>query len=602
MTYRVNRGWATKKVIEFVLFDPAELGIYEFVHFLKKERKKMWLWWIASATVAALTIYAFITLIVQPLLLLRFYDRQGIRGPPWRPLIGNLPEVFKQRNAEDGFHASFTSAAEEYGRVSIYWLGPDIRLRTLDAGVARALLSGPTAAARLHKPDLMRVTLGRLLGVGLVTSEGALHRAHRAMISPAFSWLRLQAFAPLMARAADGAVRRWHSAAAASADGRTHVDMHVEMSAATLEIIGQAAFGTDVGGDDQTKTVYEAAEELLRRLLDLVVSGIALFPWLLALPLPAVRAIDRRAAEVKAVAMGMIARRRAARASSTAASAGGVAADGLLIDALLDAVDESSGVGGSGGGGGGSGGSKRTGFTDAEVLDHAITFLMAGHETTAQAMCWTLYLLDSAEGRPWRASARAQVLAVCGRTRMPAIADLESIPLLGHIVAEAMRLYPPVPYIARTAVADFDLPYAEAAGGMLRVSAGTSFVIPIAALHRDADHWEAPHAFRPDRWAHGPSAATRSGDAFAYLPFSHGTRNCIGSQFALLEAKLILARMLQMCDWALDSDAYVHKPQMSVTLRPAHGMPMWVWPLPAAEAAGEAPDLGAKSHLREELK
>ena len=265
---------------------------------------------------------------------------------------------------------------------------------------------------------------------------------------------------------------------------------------------------------------------------------------------------------------------------------------GLLIDALLDALGESEA---------GASGAARPGaakaaapanaasaaplrFTDGEVLDHAITFLLAGHETTSQGMCWTMLLLDSAEGRPWRAAARAQVLAVCGRERLPAQEDLEALPLLSHIISESMRLYPPVPFIAREAVADMALPYEPAPGGMLHIAAGTTFIIPIAALHRDEEHWTDPHAFLPARWERGRSAATRSGSSHAYMPFAAGARNCIGSNFALMELQLILARLLQTVEWAVDK-SYVHLPQMSVTLRPAHGMPMRVWALPEAGAA-----------------
>ena len=157
--------------------------------------------------------------------------------------------------------------------------------------------------------------------------------------------------------------------------------------------------------------------------------------------------------------------------------------------------------------------------------------------------------------------------------------DLEALPLLSQIISESMRMYPPVPFIARTAAADMELPYEPAPGGVLRIAAGTAFVIPIAALHRDEAHWADPHAFLPARWERGRSAATLSGHAHAYLPFAAGSRNCIGANFALMELQLILARLLQTVEWAVDA-SYVHLPQMSVTLRPAYGMPMRVWALP----------------------
>lgn len=209
--------------------------------------------------------------------------------------------------------------------------------------------------------------------------------------------------------------------------------------------------------------------------------------------------------------------------------------------------------------------------------------ITAGHETTAQALSWAMLLL--AQHPAWADAARAQVLAVAGTTRALAYDDLAAMPLLGAVLWEAMRLYPPVPVITRVAVEDVTLegsPAMVAAMGgpaSLSLLAGTTVVLPIAAVHRDPSLW-GPTAdeFDPARFEGGVAAATgRPGcHPFAYLPFSHGPRNCVGMNFAMLEARLVLGTLLQKLEWAL-SPGYVHWPMGMITLRPKEGLPVTVW-------------------------
>lgn len=219
---------------------------------------------------------------------------------------------------------------------------------------------------------------------------------------------------------------------------------------------------------------------------------------------------------------------------------------------------------------------------DAEVLDEALTFVSAGHETTANALTWAVLLLD--QHPHIRDSARNEVLAVMGSRRAPTMDDLPSLPLLGYILQETLRMYPPAPLVTRVTAQEVELDVspgilASKDSTSLRLPAGTHLAIPIYAIHRDPEYWgkgpghSEPNTFDPSRWKDGASAACTS--PWAYLPFSAGPRNCIGHAFAMQEAKLILAMILQRIDWKV-AEWYEHKPQMMITLRPAKGLPAMV--------------------------
>lgn len=504
----------------------------------------------------------------------------------------------------------------------------------------------------------MKRVLGRVLGDGLVTTDGAVHRKHRKMLTPAFAWWRLRSMTPLMVRAGDSAIDRWLATAAAPGKGGSfEMDFHHEISAVTLAIIANAAFGAEMDGST-SDVVYTAVSDLLNQAIAHVLSGAAFFiPGHRHLPFPSTLRANRNIRELKTLLGGIMAKRREARAAAKAkaataagrSGAGAAASSGsktaaapaasqelqeaeLLVDYLLDAreaLEASSTVAaaaedgvpdgsmataatGSGTGAGTAASAAASarpvqaqaqaqiqgeGFTDAQLMDHALTFALAGHETTAQALTWTLLLLH--RNPDWKRRVRGAVLSVCGRDRMPTYDDVKDPRMapLEWALQESMRLYPPVPFIVRTCAADREVGLArpltgplavklrsaaapaaasssssavdggadEAAGPRIRIAAGTSVFIPIAGIHRDPDNFDRPDDFEPLRFQHGIGRASKHGHPLAYLPFSAGPRNCIGSNFATLEARMILARLLQRLDFEV-LPSYVHKPMPTITL------------------------------------
>jgi cytochrome P450 len=201
-------------------------------------------------------------------------------------------------------------------------------------------------------------------------------------------------------------------------------------------------------------------------------------------------------------------------------------------------------------------------MNDEQLVDNLLTFYLAGHETTARALTWTLYLL--ARAPEWAAALEAEITEV---TRGAAVTGehIERLVLVQQVLKEAMRLYPPVPMMSRQAVRDTTL-------DGVRVAAGDSIVIPIYAIHRHARRWRDPDAFDPTRFAPANESAIHR---YQYLPFGAGPRICIGMAFAMVEATAVLATLLQHARFA-PVEAHEPYPLARVTLVPRGGMPLKV--------------------------
>jgi Cytochrome P450 len=199
---------------------------------------------------------------------------------------------------------------------------------------------------------------------------------------------------------------------------------------------------------------------------------------------------------------------------------------------------------------------------DEQLVDNLLTFYLAGHETTAKALTWTLYLL--ARSPEWTAELEREIEEVTGGAPVGA-AHVDKLVKVQQVLKESMRLYPPVPMMSRQAVAD-----AEIDGR--RIRAGTSILLPIYAIHRHAKRWERPDEFDPTRFSTANEAAI---PRYQYMPFGAGPRVCIGMPFAMIEATVILATLLRAARFGLAREAQP-TPVASVTLMPRGGMPLKV--------------------------
>jgi cytochrome P450 len=360
----------------------------------------------------------------------------------------------------------------------------------------------------------------RVLGEGLLTSEGEFHLRQRRLAQPAFHRDRINAYGRSMVEYADRTRSRW-------TDGRS-LDIHEEMMRLTLAIVAKTLFSADVE--------KEAAEigEALNTTFEAFNIGILPFSELLEkLPLPYIKRFEAARARLDETIYRIIDERRATGEDK-----------GDLLSMLLLAQD----IEGDGGG-----------MTDTQVRDEAMTIFLAGHETTANALSWTWYLLSQHPDIEARFHREVDALG----DRLPRPDDLASLPYTRMILAESMRLYPPAWAVGRRAINDFE------AGGY-RIPARSMVLMSQYITHRDQRFHTEPERFDPERWL-PEVAATRP--RFSYFPFGGGTRTCIGEQFAWMEGILILATIAQK--WKLrylGSSPPDIEPR--ITLRPASSLNM----------------------------
>jgi cytochrome P450 len=310
-------------------------------------------------------------------------------------------------------------------------------------------------------------------------------------------------------------------------DGETF-DVAKEMMRVTLAIAGKTLFDTDV--ESKADEVGVAVTEVLEGFWLNLLPGA---DYLQRLPIPRLRRATNARRRLDALIYQMIADRRASGRDH-----------GDLLSMLIAAVDD-EGAGG---------------MTDQQVRDEAMTLLLAGHETTANALTWTLYLLSQ------NAAAEATLAAELDRVlagRLPSTADLSNLPYTRRVLAESMRLYPPAWLIGRRAIGAYRI-------GDYDVPPRAIILMSPFVMHRDARFFPDPHTFNPERWTAGFEAALPK---FAYFPFGGGARQCIGEQFAWMEGVLVLATIAQR--WRLQlAPGQRIVPQPLVTLRAKHGVQM----------------------------
>lgn len=428
------------------------------------------------------------------------------------------------------------------GFEEIAGLGDAVLLQA--GGFRMCTLNHPDLIAQVVKPPTGQLpdkgrairVAGHLLGNGLLNSEGDFHLRQRRMAQPAFQPRRLAPYVEPM-------VRHTREAIAALPDGEV-VAMEPVMSALTLRIAGETMFGVDLTGDEEVVAASLAAA------LDAFTVGLhPLAPIFERIPLPIVPPLVRvrRARERLLGIIARIVRERHAETSEQRE------ARGDLLSLLLQARDDEGRP-----------------MPDAQLHDEALTLLLAGHETTANALAWSWRLL--AENPGARALLDDELARVLGG-REPTLEDVESLEFTRAIFCESLRLYPPGPAISRSATSDLELQLPGDAGERFTIRAGSEITMPQWVVHRDARWFDEPHAFRPERFLDGSVEAMPK---FAWFPFGGGRRVCIGQGFALLEGVLVLATMAPQVTAALVPHGEPPRPVAKFTVRPHDGAPLVV--------------------------
>jgi len=365
--------------------------------------------------------------------------------------------------------------------------------------------------------------LSELLGNGLLNTNGDFWRRQRRMIQPGFMRARLEGYAELMGRFATEHVGRWK-------DGQS-LDVNGEMMELTQAIVAKTLFNHDITGD--TDRVAEAMRTFRTSFGGI---GAILPDWI---PTPGKRKARQARNAMDDVVYGLIDNHDGSEGDD-------------LLSTLLAAVDEE-----------GDG----KGMDRKQLRDELLTLFIAGHDTTAHALTWALYLLAQNPDAEQRLQAEADLALSQGPLDFHA---LERLPYTEQVINETLRLYPPAYAVPRQAKEDVTI-------GGYHVPAGAHVVIWIYHVHHDARWYPEPERFDPSRFE--PERMAKLPRA-AHLPFGAGTRACIGKHFALYEARLVLAAIAAKVRLRVEP-GHVARPNFAVTLAPDGGMPMTVEARPA---------------------
>jgi cytochrome P450 len=440
--------------------------------------------------------------------------RMPVKAPPGHWLWGHGPEIIENPLVALPRLAS---------------LGDVVELRF--SWIRAALISAPDLIQQIfqdhrtfNKQTLTYQRLHVLVGDGLVRSDGEFWLRQRRIAQPAFHRQRIAGFASVMIEAAMGLVERL----AAFAQSGEPLDLAQEMTQLTLAVVCETLLGGDVGTARQE---VSAAFSVLNHLsMERAQARLALPLWV---PTASNRRFRTHLQALDQTVYEIITRRRGANEEA-----------GDLLSMLLQARDPETGEG----------------MSDLQLRDEVATMLLAGHETTAVTLSWALYLLSQ---HPEVEARLREELRTVLQGRPPTYEDLDRLEYPRMVVDETLRLYPPVWGLNRHVAEDTEL-------GGYHLPRGMIVLVSPWVTHRSAAIWQAPEAFRPERFAAGRKEAL---PRYAYFPFIGGARQCIGNHFALMEAQLVLAALYQRYHFALWPGHPV-EPEPVLTLRPKHGMKM----------------------------
>jgi cytochrome P450 len=358
----------------------------------------------------------------------------------------------------------------------------------------------------------------KVFGEGLLTSEGNFHHRERRLVQPAFHHERIVSYAKTMVEFADQVTSEWK-------DGEM-LDIHSEMERLTMRIVAKCLFNADIESESKTLT------KDLTLMINYFSRLSSPFARILQ-KLPTNRKYDLALKRIDKMMYDLIEKRRISEKD-----------EGDLLSMLLSAKDESG-----------------AGMSDSQLRDEVLILFAAGHETTANALTWTWFLLS--QNPSVETKMHAEVDSIIGKDRLPMASDFERLEYTNKVFTKSMRLYPPAWILVRQALQDTTV------GGYF-IPKGSGVVISQFVTHMDPRFFENANKFDPDRWT---ASMKEKLPKFAYFPFGGGPRSCVGEPFAWMEGVLLLATISRR--WKLQH-VKSHKVEMlpRITLRPRYGMRM----------------------------
>ncbi|PHT42644.1 hypothetical protein CQW23_16669 [Capsicum baccatum] len=474
--------------------------------------------------------------------------QQGIYGRPYRFLFGNLKEMIEMNKIAKSkpmpLHHDYTprlnplfyELATTYKKLYLFWLGPIPRVTILDPKLIKEVLSNKSGEFR--KPKISAFL--KLFVTGLGTYDGEKWAKHRRILNPAFHMEKLKLMLGAFAHCTEDMISRWDKQTGST--GSCELDISQEFHSLTGDMLSKAAFGSNF---EEGKLVFS----LLREQCELIFTAklaINVFPWLRFVPTKTNRRRLYIYYTVRNSLKGIIEKREKEVQSGKAHN------DDLLGLLMKSNQEEQQGDKNS---------SKGMGTED--VIEECNSFYFAGQETTATLLTWTAIVLTMHPD--WQEKARKEVREIIGKDE-PKFDQLNQLKIVTMILNEVLRLYPSGSLVRET--------NKKTKLGEYTIPSGAQLLVPLQTIHRNTEAWgEDALIFNPERFSEGVSKAAKD---LMYFPFGWGSRICLGMNFAMIQVKLVLAKILQYYSFEL-SPSYAHGPTMpALVLQPQYGAPIIV--------------------------
>eukprot|EP00262_Sarcandra_glabra_P012796 TRINITY_DN337_c0_g1_i1.p1 TRINITY_DN337_c0_g1~~TRINITY_DN337_c0_g1_i1.p1 ORF type:complete len:514 (-),score=68.13 TRINITY_DN337_c0_g1_i1:166-1707(-) len=476
----------------------------------------------------------------KPMTMQRYLRKHGIKGPPYRLLYGNLKENVMMSKEARSKPMSLShrivprvmpflfETANNYGKMYVTWFGTTPRVSIMDLELIKEILSNKFG--HFEKPKSTPLT--KLLATGLANYEGEKWAKHRRIINPAFHVEKLKGMLPAFSISCSELISRWEKSVGCE------LDVWPDIQNLTGDVISRTAFGSSY---EEGRRIFqlqkEQAELVIQAAQSVYIPGFRF--------LPTKKNIRRKEIneEVRGLLRSIIEKREKAIKMGEASNDDLL---GMLMESNFKDFHE-------------YGNSKNIKMTTEEVIEECKLFYFAGQETTSNLLTWTLILLSMHPS--WQLRAREEVLQVFGE-RKPDFDGLNHLKIVTMILYEVLRLYPPLVLLARQNYKNMKL-------GEIPLPPGVQLALPMLLIHHDPELWgKDADEFKPERFSEGVSKASEHSGAL--FPFGGGPRLCIGQGFAMLEAKMAVAMILQRFSFEL-SPSYVHAPFTVITLQPQYG-------------------------------